>query len=87
MARFKPYVAIIGGASEGYLVVCRSGYIGVKRKEKNSGSRRERWMEKENMGAPTFRDYVIIGFNKALQRESDVPKLRPASCRPSKFHV
>ena len=70
MARFKPYVTIIGGASENYVVVCRSGYVGVMRKKKNSGSRREWWMN-ENMApemGPTFRDYVIIGYNKALQR-------------------
>jgi hypothetical protein len=32
MVRFEPYVAILGGASEGYVVVCQSEYVGLKRK-------------------------------------------------------
>jgi hypothetical protein len=30
--RIEPYVAIIGGVSDGYVVVCQSEYVGLKKK-------------------------------------------------------
>jgi hypothetical protein len=69
MVRFEPYVAILGGSSEGYVVVCQSEYVGFKRKI-------ERGMEREPAEKPSpTRDYVIIRFNKAGAVHLRVPRL------------